>query len=490
MVLILCFGFFLASASAIAAEIRLIYPRLEAGQDTFRYAADLDSSFVLGQMVGISPQDRAFCNGFPLSLSPDGAFLSYLPLGSRPETSVWSFALIIGGTDTFRLDFPYGRAPEPVETVWSPVSPPVWYEVTDVNAHSRTAVGGSYHLFPARGTPLKVVAVSDMWAEFDLGVGLTGIIERRFLHTWKPAHVTQPDEIRIGNGRVESSDSSVSVTFDVDRRPLCEASTEVDGDEFELTIFDAYAAIDRIRYLDHAREFVDDIRWSQHARGVTLTIQTGENIWHGYRVVTSDKTVSFMLAKPNSEKPGLRGKRIVLDPGHGGTADGAIGPRGAKEKDVVLNWAKVLETTLRSAGAEVVLTRDKDVSLSLPERVEQARNFDCDVFLSLHANALPDGENPFLRHGCGTYYYQTMSRPLAEIIQNSILDETDLADDGIFDANFAVVRPTDFPAILIEAAYLMHPDEELLFIDEAFLKRLSRGVSKGLQDYFSKARTR
>ncbi len=281
------------------------------------------------------------------------------------------------------------------------------------------------------------------------------------------------------------------ISFEVDRRPLWEASTEVNGDEFELTVFDAQAAIDRIRYIGDAREFVNDIRWSQVPTGLNLTFETNEHAWQGYRVLTSDSTISSCSRQAKRRtSSALRGKRIVIDPGHGGTSDGAIGPRGTKEKDVVLNWAKVFEATLLNAGAEVVLTRDKDVSLSLPERVEQARNFNCDVFLSLHANALPDGENPFLRHGCGTYYYQTMSRPLAEIIQNSILNETVLADDGIFDANFAVVRPTDFPAILIEAAYLMHPDEELYLTDEAFLKRLSRGVSKGLQDYFSKARTR
>ena len=57
-------------------------------------------------------------------------------------------------------------------------------------------------------------------------------------------------------------------------------------------------------------------------------------------------------------------------------------------------------------------------------------------------------------------------------------------DDGLYDANFAVARPTEFPAVLIEAAYMMHPDEERLLIDDEFLRILSRGIVKGLQEYF------
>ena len=105
-----------------------------------------------------------------------------------------------------------------------------------------------------------------------------------------------------------------------------------------------------------------------------------------------------------------------------------------------------------------------------------------DVFL--HANALPDGRNPWLKHGSGTYYYQAESRPLAERIQREILTFGGLRDDGVYDANLAVVRPTEFPAVLIESAYLIHPDEEQLLLSDDFLRRLSRAVVRGLAAYF------
>lgn len=478
----------LFSLSAVfAAEIRLIYPRLDPGQVQFNYSVGLDSSFVLGQIVGASPTDRAFCNGHPLDLSADGAFLAYLPLGDRPETSAWNLTLINGEADTSRLSFPYGRAPEPVEPVWTEVSPPVWYEVSEPYAHSRTCVGGSYHLFPEPGTPLKVVAVSEKWVRFVLGDGVEGVIERRFINTSEPAHVSVPDAIKVGNGLVIDSDKEVKIEFPVTRHPLWEVSTEFDADEFRLLIYDAVAAIDRIRYTGSSREFLQDIRWEQLPQGVAITFEAAEEQrWRGYRVAATDSSVTFALSKLRESRPGLKGKHIVLDPGHGGAADGAIGPRSTKEKDVTLRWSNLLANELRSAGADVTVTRASDNGPSLPERVEVALFADCDAFISLHANALPDGENPFLRHGCGVYYYQTMSRRLAETIQDEIVATAKLADDGVFDANFAVVRPTYFPAVLIEAAYLMHPEEELLLMDEAFLKRLSRGVVKGLQEYYVK----
>ncbi|MBK6767199.1 MAG: N-acetylmuramoyl-L-alanine amidase [bacterium] len=464
----------------------MIYPRLEPGQEQFSYPQELDSSFVLGQMVGATPSDRAFCNGHSLELASDGAFLAFLPLGNTPETSVWSFTLIIGGADTSRLNFSYCRTTDTPEPVWSEVSPPVWYQVCEPYAHTRTCVGGSYHLFPESGTPLKVVAVSEKWVRFALGGGVEGVIERRFVNTSSPAHVTGAGPVRLGNGLVTETDHAVTVVFQTTRTALWEVSTESDADEFQVLVYGGVATVDRIHFAGRSRDFVNDIRWGQLPQGVSLLIESAEDQrWNGYRASATDTTFTFTLWKLRESKPGLKGKHVVLDPGHGGSADGAIGPRGSKEKDIVLRWSQLLAEELKSAGAAVTLTRVSDTGLSLPERVEVGHNSGCDAFLSLHANALPDGQNPFARRGCGVYYYQTTSRRLAEAVQDEILSATKLADDGLYDANFAVVRPTDFPAILIEAAYLMRPDEEQLLMDESFLKRLSRGVVKGLQEYYS-----
>jgi N-acetylmuramoyl-L-alanine amidase len=180
----------------------------------------------------------------------------------------------------------------------------------------------------------------------------------------------------------------------------------------------------------------------------------------------------------------LRGKTIAIDAGHGGSADGAVGPLGTLEKDVTLRWANLLAAELKRKGALPILTRTADVDISLPERVAIARERHADFFVSLHANALPDGEDPFQKHGTGTYYYQSLSQRAASMLHGQMLNASGLANDGLYDANFAVVRPTSFPAVLLEAAYIMYPPEEELLRSDRYLRKLSQGVVRGLSEYF------
>jgi N-acetylmuramoyl-L-alanine amidase len=163
-----------------------------------------------------------------------------------------------------------------------------------------------------------------------------------------------------------------------------------------------------------------------------------------------------------------------------------MGPLGTKEKDVTLRWARMVAQELKRRGAIAILTRDTDVDVPLHERVAIARRNRADMLISLHANALPEGMNPFTKHGTGTYYYQPQSHEAAKILHKRLLQASGLSDDGIYDANFAVVRPTDFPSVLLEAAYLMYPAEEKLLRSETYLHRLAKGVVKGLAEYFKR----
>lgn len=478
----------LICTSLFGAEIRLIYPRLEAGQDSLFYSRSLDSTFVLGHIEGFVPQMSLKCNEIPVKLSDDGAFLAFLPIPWQTETFVWNFALTNGGAETSSLSFPFFAAPADEEIAWSGYAVPLEFRVNQPNAHTRTTVGGSYHLFPDSGAVLPVTATSTYWCKFNLGGGQSGVVERRFVDSvGTNENLIQP--IRVGNAEIRSNEKSTTIEFETEGWPLCEISTEPEGDEFTVRIHDAVSAIDKIRYIGAARDFIKDITWTQESGALVVSILLSESA-QGYRVMTTESMLALEISSIEPAVKSLRGMRIVLDPGHGGAADGSIGPRGTKEKDAVLKWSEILEQELRSKGAEVLRTRTDDSGVGLYERIAKAREFDTDVFLSLHANALPDGENPFVRRGCGTYYYQTLSRPLAESIQSAILNKTGLSDDGIFDANFAVVRPTGFPAVLIEAAYMMHPDEELKLNDDKFLLELSRGVVNGLLDYFSKVPAR
>lgn len=415
VVIRLCLVLLLVVA-AQAAEIRLAYPRLAVGQDTFRYKTPLDSTFVFGQVTGFEPGMSLTCAGQPVPLSGDGAFLSFLKLPWSAATCGWNFTLTNGKEEISELFFPFTAArPEP-DPIWTALANVMGFVVNQRSAHTRTSVGGSYQLFPDSGTVLRASAVTDRWVRFDLGGGRSGVVERRFVDS---LGMVEPGSAKLGNGVARVDDQVTRVEFSATQQLLSEVLVEPEGDEFHIRLYGAESATDRIRYTGTSHEVVRDISWLQQAGALDLFVSLASENVSGYRVFSSDSTWGLEFFQTDRRKTGLRGKRIVLDPGHGGDSDGAVGPRGTKEKDVVLRWAKLLGDALRTKGADVLLTRTDDVAIGLPERVERAREFDADVFLSLHANALPDGENPFLRNGCGTYYYQPLSRDLAETLQKA-----------------------------------------------------------------------
>lgn len=483
MVKALCVLLFITSA--FCAEITLVYPRVMQGQDSFRYEAGIDSSFIFGQVGGATQKSALWCNGQQLRTEGDGAFLSFLRLPTSGETHSWILSLIDRGDTLARTEFAFGRLAASVTTPWMPLDPPVILTVTDAKAHTRTDIGGSYWHFPVQGAKLKAVAETPTFYRVEFAAQLIGVIDKSFVAV---DSVTELPSIKIGNATVSHGNERTHVTFASSGITTWREQISEAGRRMELTLYDCVCAVDRIRYHGESISYVDDVNWNQQADGLHLLIRTGIPLDYGYLINSTDSTLTVSFR--DLPRAGLRGKLIVLDPGHGGSADGAIGPRGSKEKDVVLNWAKVLARELETQGATVALTRERDQELSLADRVQFARKIGADVMLSLHANALPDGENPADRRGAGTYYYHSAGRELAEYVHSELLAATELANDGIFDANLAVVRPTDFPAVLIEAAYLMQPEEELHLRDEGFLVKLSQGVSRGLQRYFREASAR
>ena len=125
-------------------------------------------------------------------------------------------------------------------------------------------------------------------------------------------------------------------------------------------------------------------------------------------VVASESTTDI----PLSRVYGLGVRTIVLDPGHGGHDPGALGPVGLSEKTVTLDVALRLARRLKSRGYNVVLTRRQDVSVSLQQRVEDARDHEADLFVSIHVNSVPVDTLAFIE----TYYYSPRGDARAEAL--------------------------------------------------------------------------
>jgi N-acetylmuramoyl-L-alanine amidase len=188
--------------------------------------------------------------------------------------------------------------------------------------------------------------------------------------------------------------------------------------------------------------------------------------------------------KPVELKPtavaALRGRTIILDPGHGGDDPGARNGRGAPEKELTLDTARRTAELLRAAGARVLLTRDEDRRSNLYDIVDFANRSGADIFISIHYNSTYTGRIS----GSESYYYDPSSRRFAAVMHEAIVRGLDRKDRGLHRVSFYTVKNTRMPSVLVEPAYLSNNDERDLIDSAAFRAKVAAALAKGVKDYF------
>lgn len=222
---------------------------------------------------------------------------------------------------------------------------------------------------------------------------------------------------------------------------------------------------------------------------------------------------------------------VVLDPGHGGIDPGAIGKKGLYEKDCNLAMAlKVKQLIEDSLGIKVVMTRDDDTYLSLGKRTKLANRNRADLFVSIHCNASkrkkqPDGmetyflseaktdearataalENASIQFDAPEEFTSELARILSDMAQAEYLQESSdlaeciqeeatkrlpVANRGINQANFYVLKGAFMPAALVETAFISNTAEEKLLRDKKFRNKAAYGIFCGLRKFVEKYESR
>ena len=224
---------------------------------------------------------------------------------------------------------------------------------------------------------------------------------------------------------------------------------------------------------------------------------------------------------------------IVVDPGHGGTETGAIGPGGLQEKEATLQIAKMLAATLpKVLSCRTVLTRDSDILIPLDDRASIANHEKADLFLSVHANSsraasakgsetyylsleasdkiaqelakeenqagAPSGAGPadatgnhdldFVLWDLAQSAHLKESSELAESIQVELNAVSDTANRGIKQAPFRVLVGATMPAVLVEFAFISNAEEEKRLKDPGFQQTAADAVARAVARFFSKRR--
>ena len=219
-------------------------------------------------------------------------------------------------------------------------------------------------------------------------------------------------------------------------------------------------------------------------------------------------------------------RNIVIDPGHGGLDVGAKGRFGTHEKDVTLAVSLKLKALIeKTMSYRVIMTRDKDLDVSLENRADVANNNDAQLFISIHAN----GSVRNKARGAETFFmnvnasdeetrrlaylentsgeldkkipaeaqdevkmilwdmaqtaYIRQSQRLAEMIQEEINAALKLENRGIKQAGFKVLQGVACPAVLVEMAFISNPEEERKLNDEFFQDHLAEALHRGLVRY-------
>jgi N-acetylmuramoyl-L-alanine amidase len=256
---------------------------------------------------------------------------------------------------------------------------------------------------------------------------------------------------------------------------------------------------------------------------LVIDIYNGKN---KKRAKKDSKSRGKVLADKNKYKI----KRVVIDPGHGGRDPGAVGPRGTREKDIVLRVGKKLGKLLKKDGVEVIFTRDRDKFVPLNERTEIANSKKADLFISIHTNASKKRKT----RGMETYFLswsndreaikvaarenkvsikkmQKMQGGLSMILQdlarnskreeskrlaysvqsemvNSLKrDYNKIHDLGVKYALFYVLVGAEMPSILVEISFISNRDEEKRLATNKYRDRIAKAIAKGIDNYISKS---
>jgi len=225
------------------------------------------------------------------------------------------------------------------------------------------------------------------------------------------------------------------------------------------------------------------IPFSQPVEDETVvTVELAQPVW-GYRTRWEGNNLLLEIRRPPAIDPDhpLTGRRIALDPGH--PPAGATGPTGLKEATVVLAIAREAQVMLERKGAQVVMVRSSDASMDLVPRLQIAERADAEVLISIHANALPDGVNPFANSGTSVYYFHPRSAPLARVLDRSLVHQFGFRDLGMGRGDLALVRPTWMPAALTEGLFIMVPDQEYWLASPEGQRRYAQGLVDGIEAF-------
>ena len=466
-----------------------------------------DSTFVFGN-VGNGDATLTI-NGAAVTVNPNGSFMAFLPVPADTAYTLRA-TLPTGETATAvrRVRFPARGGPPRPAAVLDSAGFPRAVTLTNTNEYAmsdtdmvtfaRPVVGGTYKYFLLPGTVVQATARLGnavrvrLDSQLDAWVDAPGIspavssagandTAARLAAAELALRPRRISAARIANGAgytdvVLSMESKAPIAVDQAR------------DRLSLTVYGARANLDYVRF-DPNDPTVRLVRYEQVT---SERVRFDVDLRHqsvGYLVLWRAGALVLRVrhAPVVDASAPLRGRVIAVDAGH--PPGGAMGPTRLREPEATLPIAEQLKELLEARGARVIMLRSTASSVALGARPIQARRENAEAMVSIHLNAFADGANPFAAaRGSGTFFFHPQSEPLARAVQQGLVRSMGLRDEGIFLYNLAVARPTWFPSVLCEGAWIVMPEQEAALRTSEFQRAYALGVVEGLEKYFRELR--
>ncbi|TFJ48384.1 hypothetical protein CKN80_00185 [Carnobacterium divergens] len=232
---------------------------------------------------------------------------------------------------------------------------------------------------------------------------------------------------------------------------------------------------------------------------------------HTVKVIATSNVSGTKTYEQTFLRGGLAGRKVFVDPGHGGTDPGAVSG-GVQEKDLNLSVSLKLQALLESKGAEVIMSRTGDQFIPLSTISSKANASNADIFVSVHTNSAVasatgietysysgasrsfgmfsldlDKQNESLSEGDFSTFgidRLTQSVKLSEFVQKSMVNSTGAVDRGAKKQDFHVIRETNMPAILTEIGFVTNPSERAKLVTDWYQNQLATGIFNGVENYF------
>jgi len=349
----------------------------------------------------------------------------------------------------------------------------------------------------------------------------------------------------INGVRMWPAPDNTRVVFDTSNQVEHTLFTLKNPDRIVIDIKDAKLKAD-LSKLDFGKGVLKDIRTGKHGKhGLRVVLDLSESVQpKSFVLRPNDKYGNRLVIDLNHKEDSVKEKKsirqftaqahkardivIAIDAGHGGEDPGASGPHGTREKDVVLAIARKLEALLKKEpGLKPVMIRDGDYYIGLRKRVEKARRYKADLFVSIHADSFRDrrarGSSVYTLSRRGATSEQ--ARLLAEKENSSDLiggvtleDKDDLLASVLLDlsqtasieastdaasrvlqqikrvnhlhkrkveqAGFRVLKAPDMPSMLVETAFISNPSEERRLKSSSGQYRMAKAIKDGIRSYF------